>query len=84
MKLVGAFGLLLVLAFVVVQLAGCAANRPPPTAVECRGKGTITGQGEAAIALVGSGSNNFVLTVDCGDGVFFKQTPAPPDVPPAP
>lgn len=56
-------------------LAGCATS---PTgghlpSIECKGKGTITGTGNASV-MMGSASNNFTIQADCGDNGFtFKQ-----------
>lgn len=58
---------------VLGTLAGCNVAAKNPGVIECRGKGSITGSGEAAISLLGSGSNNFVLNVDCGAGLYVRQ-----------
>jgi hypothetical protein len=60
-----------------VALAGCGQSRPPPSLIECHGKGTITGTGTASVDMLGGGSNAFSVTVDCGEGVLFRVvTPA--------
>lgn len=50
-----------------------------PGYLECKGKGTVTGQGQQSVAAGygGAGLNGFTLTVDCGEGMSFRQGPLP-------
>lgn len=48
-----------------------------PTYVSCKGKGSLNGQGHVSAAY--GGSNMFVLSGDCGDGVpYFRGSTPPP------
>jgi len=71
LKLVGAFGLLLVLAFVVVQLAGCSAAKQYPGSISCKGKATLAANGGGT--MIGSGEGSVMF--DCGDGAYISQGP---------
>jgi len=71
---------------VMLFITGCAHSLgyagAHPGAVECYGKGTITGTGQGAMAVVygGAETNAFTLTIDCGGGAGIKQgnpQPAP-------
>jgi hypothetical protein len=46
-----------------------------PGAIECSGKGSITGTGSmsAGAGVGGAGMNTFTVQADCGDGFVFKQ-----------
>lgn len=58
---------------VLCLLAGCATGSHQLPTIECKGKGTITGTGNASV-MVGSASNSFTIQADCGDNGFtFKQ-----------
>jgi hypothetical protein len=58
---------------ILLALSGCATNSHHLPTIECKGKGTITGSGNASV-MVGSASNSFTIQADCGtEGFTFKQ-----------
>ena len=70
---------LLGLILAACSLAGCGSTLgyagSHPGYVQCKGKGTISGQGAAmaGAGIGGGGLNSFSVTGDCGDGFSFSQ-----------
>jgi len=72
LRLIGVIGLLLVLAFALVQLAGCSAAKQYPGSISCKGKATLSANGGGT--MIGSGEGSVMF--DCGpDGAFISQGP---------